>query len=69
VLVDGNGGLNNDNTYLLRPTDATPSWSAYAPGGGGQWQVVTGPDGATLWSVRFNAYGGPPPLVEYLPLP
>ena len=67
VLVDGDGGLNNNNVYVLRPSDATPAWSVYAPGSSGQWQVVSGPGGATLWSVSFT-YGGPS-VVEHLPLP
>jgi hypothetical protein len=67
VLVDGDGGLNNNNVYVLRPSAATSAWSVYAPGSSGQWQVVSGPGGATLWSVSFT-YGGPA-VVEHLPLP
>jgi Putative zinc-finger len=67
VLMDGDGGLNNDSVYVLRPGDATPAWSVYAPGSSGQWQIVSGAAGATLWSVSFN-FGGSS-QVEYLPLP
>jgi photosystem II stability/assembly factor-like uncharacterized protein len=67
VLTDGNGGLNNDNVYVLRPSEATPAWSVYAPGSSGGWQVVLGPSGATLWSVSFNFSG--PSVVKHLPLP
>jgi hypothetical protein len=51
----------------LRLSDPHPSWTAFAPGADGTWQVVSSNGVTRLWSVDF-IFGGPS-TVQYLTLP